>query len=330
MAKFKIYKLHFTSPLHIGDNRDDYGISQKIISSDTFYAALTACLAKLGEQIPEDGFLGCTISSLFPYYQKDKNSDVVYFFPSPLLQPMPKLKDLGKAKKVKKVKWIDISYFEQILKGKELFDGSEDVVESVQGEYLTTRKINSKFINSQVTQRVTISREFGKDAVPFYMDKIFFEGESGLFFIVDGNTSLLDKAMTLLASEGIGTDRNVGNGFFEYAADEIEVKLPAASDHALSLSLFFPETKEQVCEMLEGTDVAYNFERRGGWITTYPYQTLRKNVIHGLTPGSVVKKAMNGSMQMGRIVDLAPQTELGPKHPVWRCGKSIFLPIIIK
>lgn len=330
MAKFKLYKLHFTSLLHIGDNRDDYGISQKTISSDSFYAAVTACLAKLGEQIPDDGFLGCAISSLFPYYQKDKVSTPIYFFPSPLLQPMPKLKDLGMAKKVKKVKWIDRNYFEQVLRGEELFDGSDDALDSVQGEYLSDQRINDKFINSQVTQRVTISREFGKDAVPFYMDKIFFEGESGLFFMVDGDTTLLDKALRLLASEGIGTDRNVGNGFFEYAVDYIEMQLPADSSHALSLSMFFPENKEQMCELLDGTDVAYNFERRGGWITTYPYQTLRKNVIHGLTPGSVVKLSMNGCRQLGRIVDLAPQTELGPNHPVWRCGKSIFLPIIIK
>ena len=57
---FKVFKLHFTTPLHIGDARDDYSISQKTIASDTMYAAITATLAKLGREIKE-GDLGSHI-----------------------------------------------------------------------------------------------------------------------------------------------------------------------------------------------------------------------------------------------------------------------------
>ena len=39
---FSIYKLHFTTPVHLGDMRDDYGISLKAMASDTMYAALIA------------------------------------------------------------------------------------------------------------------------------------------------------------------------------------------------------------------------------------------------------------------------------------------------
>ena len=73
MATFKIFKLHFTAPLHISDPHDDLGNSQKVIHSDTLYAALMSCLAKRGESLPEDGDLGFTVSSLFPYFQKDKD-----------------------------------------------------------------------------------------------------------------------------------------------------------------------------------------------------------------------------------------------------------------
>ena len=84
MATFKIFKLHFTAPLHISDQHDDLGNSQKIIQSDTLYAALMSCLAKNGEELPEDGELGFTVSSLFPYFQKDKDSSPVYFLPIPM------------------------------------------------------------------------------------------------------------------------------------------------------------------------------------------------------------------------------------------------------
>ena len=54
MATYKIYKLHFTAPLHIGDQHEEEGISLKTIHSDTIYAALMSCLAKTGFEIPAD------------------------------------------------------------------------------------------------------------------------------------------------------------------------------------------------------------------------------------------------------------------------------------
>lgn len=339
MAKYSIYKLHFTAPLHLGDRREDYGTSQKVVSSDTFYAALTACFAKMGYNIPTDGDLGVAISSLFPYYQKDENEkNAVFFLPSPLLLPMPKLNDIGKAKKVKKVKWLDVSLFEKILVGEELFNNNDGMVSSVQGDYLTTSSIDKDFIHSQVTQRVQVSRNVNdmdkeddkKNAETFYMDKVFFKGESGLYFIAFGDTTNIDKAMPMLAMEGIGTDRHVGNGCFEYSKKEIVINLPKEAHHAISLSMFFPESQEQITSMLEGEDVAYDMERRGGWITSPGYNKIRKNVIYGLTPGSVVKYDINNTIALGKTVDLSPGIPNGPKHPVWRCGKAIFLPITIK
>lgn len=340
MAKYSIYKLHFTAPLHLGDRREDYGTSQKVISSDTFYAALTACMAKMGHDIPANGDLGVAISSLFPYYQKDEDSkSAVFFLPSPLLQPMPKLSDIGKAKKVKKVKWLDVSLFERILAGEELFNNNDCMVASVQGEYLTTSSIDKDFIHSQVAQRVQVSRNVD-DAIDkeddkhkaetFYMDKVFFKGESGLYFIALGDTTNIDKTMPMLAMEGIGTDRNVGNGCFEYTKDEIIISTPKDAQHAVALSMFFPESQEQITSMLNGEDVAYDMERRGGWITSPGYNKIRKNVIYGLTPGSVVKYSINDAIALGKTVDLSPNIPNGPQHPVWRCGKAIFLPIKIK
>ena len=110
MATFKIYKLHFTAPLHIGDQHADDGSSLKTIHSDTLYAALTACLAMAGNTIPEDGDLGFTTSSLFPYFQKDADSKPVYFLPMPMMVRMPELEDFSNAKKVKKSLYDHVVY----------------------------------------------------------------------------------------------------------------------------------------------------------------------------------------------------------------------------
>ena len=147
-----------------------------------------------------------------------------------------------------------------------------------------------------------------------------------------GNTNLLEEALCLLSIEGLGTDRNVGFGFFDYSVDNLTLELPDDANHQVSLSLFIPESKEQLNEMLASNDVAYDFARRGGWITTYPYNTLRKNAIYGFMPGSVFSlKEGQICAPMGRIVNLRPEIgELTPDHPIWRNGKAIMLPVKLK
>lgn len=332
MAKFNIYKLHFTTPVHLGDNREDYGISLETIQSDTLYAALISCLAKIGATIPENGDLGCNISSLFPFYQADSKSKPVYFFPRPLKWEPPRFEKVKDAKKVKKTAWLDREYFELALKGDLNFE-NESIENHIQGRYLTRAKINADFIVSQITPRVTISRTGKEDAVPFYMDRIHFQDKSGLYFLAQGNTELLERALNLLQHEGIGTDRNVGNGYFFIEKDTLELKTPSNSTAAFSLAIYIPESEEQIIEMTDGANVAYDFTRRGGWITTPPHNTIRKNVVYAFTPASVFNLTLTEPVVMGKIVDLNPNINFENvskiEHPIWRNGKSIFLPIKI-
>lgn len=328
--KFKTYKLHFTSPLHLGDARDDYSVSLQTIASDTMYAALISCLAKLGKTIPDNGDLGCTISSLFPFYQKNAESNAIYFFPKPLKQTLPTSEAaIKERKKVKKVVWLDAKYFSKALNGEQPFD--DDTIEKLdKGVYLTEETIDKDFITSQVSPRVTVSRDGQEDAKPFYMDRIMFKDYSGLYFVVDGDTTLLDKAIALLQSEGIGTDRNVGNGYFEYETNEVEITMPKESDCSIILSSYIPESQEQLSEMLGSEKIAYDFQRRGGWITTPPHNTLRKKYVYAFTAGSVFASKCNGIEQKGLVgVDLNPTINWSQEveHPIWRCGRALFLPI---
>ena len=338
MTIFKIYKLHFTAPLHISDQRDDLGNSQKIIHSDMLYAALISCLAKKGENLPEDGDLGFTVSSLFPYFQKENDSAPVYFLPIPMQAKQADL-DASLVKKVKKVQWIDSNLYSSVLSGESLFEGTDSYIPYIQESYLTTYELpedingSKEFVRSEVSQRVTLmSRTGEEDAKPFYVDKVLFRYDAGLYFIAEGDTTLLEKALHLLSMEGIGTDRNVGYGFFEYTADTLSIDLPKEANHQLSLSLLIPESKEQLEVLLNSERVAYDFVRRGGWITTYPYITLRKNAIYGFVPGSVFRKHdENPVTVIGKIVDLKPKTtDVEISHHVWRNGKAIMLPIKLK
>lgn len=339
MATFKIYKLHFTSPLHIADRHADSSNSLKTIQSDTLYAALMSCLAKTGATIPDDGDLGFTVSSMFPYFQRDKETKPVYFLPMPMQARMAELTDVSLAKKVKKIGWVDAELYAKILSGEAFFDGTDKYFSCIQESYLSETTLpedvegSKEFVKSEVSQRVTLQSRTGEeDAKPYYVDKIIFRYDSGLYFLAVGDTELLEKALHVLAIEGIGTDRNVGFGFFDYYMDCLTLELPKDTNHQVALSLFIPESKEQLSELLSSEKVAYDFARRGGWITTYPYTSLRKDVIYGFMPGSVfaIPQKQTGTI-IGKMVNLKPEIgDLTPNHPIWRNGKSIMLPIKLK
>ena len=332
-VKFNLYRLHFTSPLNLRDSREDANISQRTIHSDTLHAALISCLARTGQELPADGDLGCTVSDLFPYYQSEEDSVPVYFLPLPLQSRLPQLKDPADAKKVKKVRWVDAELYSRVLNGVSLLDKDAEGLRLVQGAYLTRSSLpqdtsgSFDFIKSEVVQRVKIENRAGEgDALPYYVDRVTFKHHSGLYFLAVGNTSLLEDALKLLALEGIGTDRNVGYGTFEYKTGlSLSLELPEDADYMVSLSMFIPQDKGQLQQLLSSEDVAYDFVRRGGWITSSHTTPYRKNAIYAFLPGSVFHGT--GSGTEGAIVNLKPDVV---DHPVWRSGRAIMLPLKLK
>jgi len=332
MATFKIFKLHFTSPFHISDPSADSSVSMKMVHSDTMYSALMSCLAKTGHDIPANGDLGFTLSSLFPFYQKNEQSASVYFLPMPLQTRLPNLKDVSKAKLVKKVKWVESEQYGAVLSGKHLFDGDSGHLSEINGEYLCSHNVPHDFVKSEVGQRVKIESRTGeKDALPYYVDRVTFADRAGFYFLAEGDVKLLEEALQILSLEGLGTDRNVGFGFFDYETDTLQVDTPSTDcSFVVSLSLFFPESESQLLSLLDSERVAYDFIRRGGWITTYPYHHFRKNVLYGFLPGSVFRKDdAKGCQQIGKICDVSPALEGVAKldHKIWRCGRALALPI---
>lgn len=338
-VRFKIYRLHFTAPLHISDQREDASISLKTIHSDTLHAALISCLAKVGKPVPEDADLGCVISDLFPYYQQKQDSEPTYFLPMPLQSALPQLADPADAKKVKKVQWVDSRLYGQLLQGEiKLFSGKREDLDLIQASYLTKTilpkdaKGSNEFVRSEVMQRVKIEDRTGKTpALPYYVDRISFKDYSGLYFLASGEITLLEEALRILEMEGVGTDRYVGYGFFKSEKDEndLVIDVPDDAHYHVALSMFIPESEEQLNDALRDDKVAYDFIRRGGWITTSPYNTLRKNAVYAFLPGSVFCRTTDKNY-LGRIANLKPEGEIGGQivnHPIWRNGKSIMLPI---
>ena len=325
---FITYRLSFSSPLHIGDIRpDDYGSTEPFIHSDTLHAAIIACWAKLGEPIPDDGDPGYFISSLFPFTRAGE--ETLYFFPK-LMKPLNIAKErITYAKKLKHLRWLDQHYFECQLNDNSVngFGGNEEP--HLRGIFASVREVG-EFITKQVSQRVVIPRQRDEenDPRPFYMERLFFKENSGLYFLFEGSEAAaekLEKALNLLQYEGLGTDRTIGNGAFTFEKSSLELNVPDKSGYSANLSLFCPEKKKQLESMLiDGA--AYDFIKRGGWITTEGAQTYRKRAVYMFREGSVFfySQPIGGRA----AIDLSPtEAFIQLEHKVWRNGSSIFLPV---
>lgn len=340
---FKIFKLHFKSPLHIGDKRpNEYGSSEKIVRSDTLYSALTAMQALIDfKLIPKNGKPGYFISSLFPFTTNQNHT--IYFFPK-LLKPFNLLSDsVDYSKKLKKIKWLDKKYFEYHLNNdpiKSFGHNNEDI----KGELCTSANIDEKFMTSQVTQRVTISRirtGADDDPTPFYMERLFFKNESGLYFLFKGNDLQLENirsTLNLLCLEGLGTDRTIGNGFFDYTESELSLRVPDETPYFTNLSLMCPSNLAEWKIFLGmthendkiDTNVAFQLIKRGGWITSGKKKTFRKRSIYMLEECGIFKSKKTYLTAGKEAIDLTPEEdwirqEIG--HPIWRNGSSIILPV---
>jgi CRISPR-associated protein Csm4 len=339
--KYKVYKLHFTSALHLGREKDDYAESLEFIHSDTLYAAITASLAKTGYDFQDDfeGDLGFSVSSLFPFYQLDKKHKASYFFPKSKKYEILDDNLFGIHKLIKKITWLEKVFFEKHIANESLVEYyqarttefGKEKPKWIKGNFLASENLPSNFIRKDISPRVSVSRTGKEDAKPFYMERLYFENYSGLFFIAVGNTKLLEEGLKILQHEGIGTDRNIGNGFFTVSKDEIDLNIPENTENAMCLSLFLPESEKQL-KKFSNDDSAYSIIRRGGWITTNPNNSLRKNRIHMFEEGSVFKTESKEIETFGKIANLTPSNaiELGLTHKIFRNGKSIFVPIALK
>jgi CRISPR-associated protein Csm4 len=344
-TSIKIVRLHFVSPLHIHGYGLDYAESERRIHSDTLYAAIIQMWRLLGytsaieatDRNDED--FSWTISSLFPFTQAVQADKIVYFLPRVrkmfdsehvrrTFRDQPKL--------VKKIEWLDLEYFSDHLQKN---GGTAPELGDIQhGIFLSRHKIPG-FIESTVDARASIPRVNSSDdkTRPYVAERISFIGNSGMYFLFNGSDSAFSavtKALELLQDEGIGSDRSLGNGrfFFETGSQEeckkFEALFKPASEYSTNISLFVPDSAVALEGMLNDdiniSRIAYELKKRGGWITTEPFQTLQKQPVFMFGEGSVfrVPKGVHGT-----TIDVTPGASFAMPHPVKRIGRSLFVPI---
>jgi CRISPR-associated protein Csm4 len=338
--QFIAFRFEIEHSIHLGSFREDYETSESMLHSDTFYSAIIKTWNDIGikhplvsdEHIAPIPELGFSLSSLFPFFKSSENSLPVYFFPVPaggFSLRNEKLRD-----EIKKVQWIDLDQFRSVLESGYL---KTEKQEHIRGEFYTAcTDFDDGFIRAKLHPRVYVPRmgeidDNGipiKDAVVFYIERFFFREHCGFFCLAEFDDKEIEDnvmaALEYLQYQGIGTDRNVGHGQFTLHRAPFDGfdELPT-SNFSISISLFCPNNKDELATILEDKQVRYSLLKRGGWITSEPDLTVRKNSVYMFKEGSIFKTC---SSVAGKIVDLRPSV-LGQGHPIWRVGRSIFLPI---
>ncbi len=337
-----IIKMNFTTPLHLSRGQTDaYDKSEEILHSDTIKSAIFVTAKMLfGKEIDEAFFESFRVSSAFPYKGKD------YFFPKPMakldfkFEGLDNDKDISKvSKKLKKLEFISKSVFEDVISGKENIE-VKDQQFSKKGKFLFSDEItddNKKQVyKSEVQQRLATAKPFRnkegnveieKDGTPYYIDRIYFTENSGLYFFIEylGNSDKekINAAIKLLGDEGVGTDKHIGNGIFEAIFPKtFDLKVHEDANSKMLLSLYCPKKDELQKEILH--ESSYQLIKRGGYIASpenIEHLTFRKKSVYMFQEASIFPNAMQ---LIGKIENLKPDKKVG--HPVWRDGYAFSIP----
>jgi len=339
-VKYKLFKLKFRSPLHIGTNKPGFESSDEVLHSDTLFSALINCWLQLYPgDIPlffpdEDAesimFPFFRISSAFPYY------DGSLYFPKPFIRmnlPKQLFVDNPKmSKKLKKIMFLEQTLFEKIINCEEV-TLSDDMIFS-NGQFADANLIHKgasdiyPFIKYDVP-RIVKDRMTG-ETTPFHFTRIQFNDNAGLFFLADFQDKEWEHkfiaVLRLLGDTGVGGDRSVGHGQFSVdSIGETEIRTPENPTHFLSLSLFHPKT-EEVEDII--SDSSYQLTERKGWIFSGAAKPLRRQTVRMFQEGSIFKGPVKEYGDTVRV--LKRNSSLNLHHDVYRYGQPIIVSVLKK
>ena len=331
MGKYYLCQLKPKSAFHIG-SRGGIGLERtdSIIHSDTLYSGIAEKYFRLfnnGKEIfypIEDTRPKFIVSSVFPFF------DDILLFPSPKVKAnidKDKLEDPKVLKKLKKIAFLSEQIFLRYVGlGKEITFDDQMIFD---GKILLEKDEKEKLINSRIehiyrfkeTPRNVLDRKTSRSEI-FYIGELEIDSRCGLYFLIEvidqSIMERLESAVNLLSEDGIGGDRTVGKGQFEYTFIEYKGNLfnTIDSHYFLTLSMYLPSKNEIKKGLLHGENISYEIDKRGGWIYSDFTKSQRKRTVRMFEEGSVLKNT--GEEFYGKIIDVAPKSF--KHHPVLKNG----------
>jgi len=294
------------------------------IPSDTLYSAFFNSYSKLFgyEQTSEliEKFINreppFLISSTYPYL-KLKNK-VLYFLPKPPIETtyIEDSQYLLKRKSIKSAYLVELPLFEKIIKKKITFT---DLVEMIVDKkavisnniIFVDNDAISSFLNHENDEnkknvgvnKITLTSHNTLDRLNLYSaiyfsSSVYFQDNAGLYFIVkflDNNFKTeFFSTMRLLSDDGIGGNRSIGHGVFNFDESKITITEPDNASRLITLSMYIPSEKELEIILRNKTQVKYSLTKIGGFIYSLKHHGgLRRPQIYLFNEGAILPKFDN-------------------------------------
>ncbi|MGC8963709.1 MAG: type III-A CRISPR-associated RAMP protein Csm4 [Candidatus Bipolaricaulaceae bacterium] len=302
--RVSLFKLTFPHGLHISPHELSLDDSSFAIPADTLFSALLSAWVRRGMEAVAwlDPFLGgkppFLLTSAFPYSEKGLS------FPKPF-----HLRLFGEWRHAE---FLPETAFYRLCKG-----DSQGLEEGTPEEFWKIEQI----------PRVSLDR-FTNRSNLFFVGRVHFRPGCGLWFGVawlQPEERCQDLpfreafmlALRELAATGLGGDRCVGYGQFEFELlDEVDWPDPAPGGCGVLLSRLWP--KEEEIPALRDS-LAWRFVEVGGWAET-PAGHVRRKRVRLVKEGSVVPAGVQGG-----LADLTPPGFAA--HRIWRYGYAFLYPL---
>ena len=359
MSNWRLVRLDFKrSSVHFGEVGIGIEESSERVRSDTLFSALANAYVRLFDVAGVESLFArfliadteksktlapVRFSSTFIYTQNSQGN--TYYLPRPNAKPQEyPSEDLAFYKAYKKLKYLPLDVWQRWYQGSGISDDDieeltlKTKVKETNGD-LETAGVFSYGTTFQTETYPKVSIDRRTAATNFYHTGFTqFNCEpdqrSGLYFLLNFPTedaqleSNLHAALDLLGENGLGGERSSGAGRFEVEYwDELpvewqDIKIDSLADskHHCLLSLFWRESiKESFLD-----DSSYELIERGGWIgSPFSGRQLRRQKIYMFAEGSVFTE-----QPLGQLAVVTPDGF--NKHPIYRSGISLSLPIKVK
>ncbi len=326
-----LYRLYFKAPLHIGLEGIGAENIDQIIHSDTLWGALANAYLTLG--LPFDfektRFL---LSSAFPFYND------YLFFPLPYgaLHYLSHSLDERKLKDLKKINYVEQPLFEALINGEQPSWTSLTVYEKNKAFALSRpcpAMEEKPLFQIHEVPRVSIDRyrDTAVEGAIFYFAQMVFAPQAGLFFLTrfrhEEEQNNFEAALRFLGDEGLGADRTVGKGLFEFQKQTLTLKTPARASQFVTLALYHPMRGEIEQGLLQ--KARYGLISRKGFAFHPAVRGKRRQFVRMFKEGSLFKRVKGENQLYGDIQTvMAAQGEFIP-FDVKRYGMAFDVPAML-
>jgi len=186
-------------------------------------------------------------------------------------------------------------------KSQEDIKNYEDLIDKNAFRYISSIKPIYNLHNSIDRMRGSTLEAEGRGQL-YWEDEFALGDEMGLFFLAevsDQNSKEFVAVLRLLSDIGIGGNRSIGKGSFDFEIDEPKFNSSSEYNGFISLSLYHPSRKELDILASENTNFFYDVTTRIGFVgKDFNNVAQEKNPVNCFTEGSTffVNQSLTGCL----------------------------------